>query len=433
MNSAFIIILFLVIMFFQDLIIANFDKTTVNFISYIDEFFIIYSLGLIIFKNSMSMRIRKSTLTLILLLMGILLFGFLSNLFNQVALSTSLKGAFLTLKGFLLFFIFKHIKFHEKAIDKIVNVIKYLGFTAVFFAFIDLLFHESFRNFLNTNNMLDTRSGLISVQSIFIHPGTYGWFMLFVGLFYLSQYLIKGEKKSLFYTIFFFFCAVLSFRFKVLLTIVTILMLVTLKKRVYIVGLTFAGVIVYMAFGNVIQDLTMLTINRYISVDYMESARKALYHTGFLIGFKEFPIAEGFGRFGSWIARVEYSPVYYEYGLNNVYGLSPDNPIWATDTYWPSIIGEVGIIGAILFILFFVYVIRFIFVNLQKSDHDQKHKIFLLFSLFVIVQSLIESTGEQIFNNSPQYIFIFIIIGMAFSVIENRDSAIKLKSYSDFM
>jgi hypothetical protein len=219
----------------------------------------------------------------------------------------------------------------------------------------------------------------------------------------------------------FFILAFLSLRFKVLLAIAVILALVAMKKRIYTAALACVGIIIYLFFGDMINNLTMLTIDRYISVDYMDSARKALYHTGFTIGLHDFPLGEGFGRFGSWIARVDYSPVYYEYGLQSVYGLSPDDPKWATDTYWPSIIGEVGILGTILFISFFLYVMRGIYVKLHDARVSKNGKVFLLFSLFIMIQSLVESLGEQIFNGSPQYIFIFAVMGIAASQVEQGD------------
>lgn len=415
---------FLLFMFFQDLIAANLPEAAASYFTFIDELFIICGLTFVIAR---SRSIRKSTLTLLLIMLGILLLGFLSGAYQKVPLDITLKGAFLTVKGMLLFFIFKNLKFSEADINKIMKLILALGILSLFFAVVDILFKESFRNLLNTNNKLDTRSNILSVQSLFVHPGVYGWFTLFVGLYFLAQYLVKGEKKAFIYTFLFFFFSILSLRSKVLMAIGAILILVTIKRRVYIVGLTFLGIIVFLLFGDVIQDLILLTTERYISADVTESARKALYQTGYLIALSEFPLGEGFGRFGSWIARVEYSPVYYEYGLNNVYGLRPDNPIWATDTYWPSIMGEIGIIGMVLLISFFAFMLRSIYVKFRDLDLSKDVKAFLLFTLFVIVQSLVESSGEQIFNSSPQYIYIFAVIGIAFSLIENRNN---VRSYN---
>ncbi|WP_171631114.1 hypothetical protein [Paenibacillus plantarum] len=410
------ILCFFLFMFAQDLITIQMNSTLGSYLSYIDEFFILGSIGIIVVKSNF--RIRKSTLILLLVTIGVLFFGLLSSAINQVPISTTLAGGLLTIKGFLLFFIFKNLTMNENNIRHLIRFFKVLGGLAAVFALVDLLFHEQFRNHLHTNNLVDARSNLVSVQSFFIHPGTYGWFMVFVGLYYLSHYLVHKQKKSLIYMIVFFILAFLSLRFKVLLAIAVILALVAMKKRIYTAALACVGIIIYLFFGDMINNLTMLTIDRYISVDYMDSARKALYHTGFTIGLHDFPLGEGFGRFGSWIARVDYSPVYYEYGLQSVYGLSPDDPKWATDTYWPSIIGEVGILGTILFISFFIYVMRGIYVKLHDAGVSKNGKVFLLFSLFIMIQSLVESLGEQIFNGSPQYIFIFAVMGMAASQVE---------------
>lgn len=420
---------FILFMFAQDLITIQLNNYLGTYLSYVDEFFIIGSIGIIMVRSHFKMK--KSTLILSLITVGVLFFGLLSSAIHHVPISTTFAGALLTIKGFLLFFIFKNVTINENNTRTWIRLFTILGGMAALCALVDLLFHEQFRNLLHTNNLVDARSNLVSVQSFFIHPGTYGWFMVFVGLYYLSNYVVLKHKKSLIYTILSFLLAFLSLRFKVLLTIVVILLLVAMKRRIYSAALVCVGILVYLFFGDMIQNLTLLTIDRYISVDYMDSARKALYHTGFTIGLHDFPLGEGFGRFGSWMARIDYSPVYYEYGLERVYGLSPDDPKWATDTYWPSIIGEVGILGTILFISFFLYVMRGIYVKLHDASVSKNGKVFLLFALFIIIQSLVESLGEQIYNGSPQYIFIFAVMGMAASQVDNiRSSHASVQLYA---
>lgn len=409
-----IILSFFTFILFQDLIAINVNAN----INFTDELFIVLGIVFIVLK---SREIRISTIIILSILMGILGIGIISGIYNHVEMSTTLKGGFLTVKGLLLFLIFKNLVFHEEDIKKIFKLFKILGIVVIFFACVDLFFYESFRGLLHTDNKLDMRSGIVSVQSIFIHPGTYGWFMVFIGLYFLAAYIIKKEKKNLMYMFISFCFAFLSFRFKVLLSITVILILVSFRKKFFAMGCIVAVTLFALFGGSAMQDLTNLTISRYISVDYTESARKALYHVGNEIAVNNFPLGEGFGRFGSWIARVDYSPVYYEYGLDRVYGLEPNNPMWATDTYWPSILGEIGIIGCLLFIVFFLFVITYIYGYFKKYSKQDDIKVFLLFAIFVIIQSLIESTGEQIFNNAPQYIYIFAVMGIAVSLIENRN------------
>jgi hypothetical protein len=284
--------------------------------------------------------------------------------------------------------------------------------------------------------------GLVSIQSIFIHPVLYGWFLAIVGAYMLSAYTENKNKNTGINALVLFIASIFSFRFKTIIAIIFNSFFALFqqqqfswqgikqnirnfrKSKAFLPSTIIGSALGIIAIFAVIQ-LTLMTIERYITIDYTESARKALYLFGFIIAIKEFPFGVGFGRYGSWTAREHYSPVYLEYDLDKIYGLYSQDPKWATDTYWPSILGELGIIGSLLFITIFVYLILYIYKGyktIQKSDF----KVFLLFALLVIFQSLIESLGEQVFNSGPQYLFIFAIIGLALSIIHKEIGVVNL-------
>ena len=422
---------FIIVILFQDLIAANLsvvNEEIVTAINNIDELFILLSLPIVIINNYRERKIKINYFTISILI--ILLLGIVSSIIHDVPGNISMPGAILMFKGFLFFFIFCSIPFNQKDIQQYIRIVKILALIVLFFAFIDLLFHDTFRRLLNTDNKIDIRSGIISIQSLFIHPGIFGWFMGFIGLYCLAYYMVFKEKKFGIFSLIFFAASFLSFRFKALFSIVVVIFVsylqLGLKKILY--GLIPTMIILVVSFlflGEEIISLTELTIDRYINTSYMESARTALYVVGMTIGVDEFPFGVGFGRYGGWIARINYSSVYYEYGLNTVYGLRPIDPKWATDTYWPHIIGELGFIGAILWLSIFVAAIFRIY-RFYKKIENKETKVFLLFSLFILIQSIIESLGEQIYNSAPQYIFIFGVMGIAFSVI-GRSNGIQLK------
>ena len=83
-----------------------------------------------------------------------------------------------------------------------------------------------------------------------------------------------------------------------------------------------------------------------------DEVRSALYRTSLLIGRDYFPLGAGFGRFGSTVTKTEYSPVYYDYGLDAIRGLRPDDPAAASDTFWPRILGETGVFGLLALLVF---------------------------------------------------------------------------------
>ena len=51
-------------------------------------------------------------------------------------------------------------------------------------------------------------------------------------------------------------------------------------------------------------------------------ARVALYKTSVLVGRDYFPLGAGLGRYGSWLSREHYSPLYVAYDLSDIRGLA---------------------------------------------------------------------------------------------------------------
>ncbi|MGM0877131.1 MAG: hypothetical protein ACQEWV_20905 [Bacillota bacterium] len=416
---------FLVVIIFQDLLTSILEPLNSVFgtiISSLDELFIVIFLPIVIYNNFNNKRF-KFDFTFIAFIIIVLL-GLVSSITHSVPFGITLQGLFLMLKGIVIFFIFRSVPFSEEDLNRYIKIVKVIAVIIVIFAGIDLLFYMPFRNLLHTNNFIDVRAGIVSVQSLFIHPGVYGWFMAMVGLYCLAKYTVKDDRKFGVYTILFFLAAMLSFRFKVVITLMTTYLFSFLKlgykkmlgRIFWVILFTTLG---YYLIGDEIIELANLTVDRYIEASYLDSARKALYIVGYQIAMNEFPFGVGFGRYGGFIARTNYSPVYYEYGLDRVYGLRPDDPKWATDTYWPHIIGEIGLLGGIVLLAVFVYFCVYL-LRAYKVESNISRKVFYLFAVLIIIQGIIESTGEQIFNSAPGYIFIFGITGMAFSLIQEK-------------
>ena len=80
------------------------------------------------------------------------------------------------------------------------------------------------------------------------------------------------------------------------------------------------------------------------------AARSLLMQDGLAIAEQLFPFGSGFATFGTYMSGEYYSPLYYEYGLNVVWGLTPTNPSFASDTFWPAVIAQFGAIGLIVLI-----------------------------------------------------------------------------------
>lgn len=135
-----------------------------------------------------------------------------------------------------------------------------------------------------------------------------------------------------------------------------IALVVFLQKRI-----KFNNAKIYLEVGLlavVILFFTWTKFNIYY-VDGMmsndrEKARPETYKTGVQIMKDYFPFGSGLGSFGCAAAAKVYSPLYYKYDLDEIWGLSPDDPMFLADTFYPIQYAEYGVFGVFLFIWFWV-------------------------------------------------------------------------------
>ena len=144
----------------------------------------------------------------------------------------------------------------------------------------------------------------------------------------------------------------------------------------------------------------------YYFIQIEDSARNQLTLKSFEIASDYFPIGTGFGTFASYMSGENYSPVYYLYNLENIYGLEKGKTEFVSDTFWPMIIGQFGILGTIAYI----YCLVLIFKPIQENFFDRGKNIYLA-KIFCFVYLVISSTSEAAFVH-PFAISFAIILGM---------------------
>lgn len=145
------------------------------------------------------------------------------------------------------------------------------------------------------------------------------------------------------------------------------------------------------------------------------SARSALTMTSIEIAGDYFPIGTGFGTFASNVAAENYSPVYHMYGLNSIYGLGESNTRFGSDTFWPIIIGQTGVIGTVCY----VYVLVTLFLRVLKI------RIIDLYAystgIFIFAYMIISSTSESTFCNALS-IPLALILGVIYAIGKNSSA-----------
>lgn len=126
-------------------------------------------------------------------------------------------------------------------------------------------------------------------------------------------------------------------------------------------------------------------------------ARPALYATALLIMASYLPFGSGLASFASFYSIHPYSKLYFQYGLNRIYGLSPHNSEFVCDAFYPSL-AQFGVAGVGLFVVFWIKVAAML-RRLVRSDSLRFRYPFAVGSL-IIVFIMIENIASTLFTQT---------------------------------
>jgi O-antigen ligase len=166
----------------------------------------------------------------------------------------------------------------------------------------------------------------------------------------------------------------------------------SLKKKV--LNFVILGILLIFFTYNIKNELTE---NISANVEYYENAgeshvRLVMYSTAYTIASENFPFGSGTGTFGSLPSLYKgYSNTYYKYGIDYIEPLSPQRVESGEghtlfDTYWPHIIGELGVLGTILFLLLWFYPMKVaIRVMNRTSISDIRALCFYVISIGIVI------------------------------------------------
>lgn len=147
-------------------------------------------------------------------------------------------------------------------------------------------------------------------------------------------------------------------------------------------------------------------------------ARPVLYLYGGIILTEFIPFGSGLASYASFASVDSYSRLYYKYGINKIWGLSPEKPEFICDAFYPSL-AQFGLVGIGLFIWFWVYVYGFLKILIRESVSN-KYEFAVGVSLIAVL--LIESIASTTFVQHSGMIAM-MLLGM----ICGKGREIKLK------
>ena len=145
------------------------------------------------------------------------------------------------------------------------------------------------------------------------------------------------------------------------------------------------------ALGAVVIFFTWTKFNAYYVEGFLEDAeamaRPATYETGMTIMFRDYiPFGSGLGSFGTAAAAKEYSPLYYKYHMDEIWGLSPENPMFLADAFYPTL-AEFGIVGLFFFLWFWK--------RRLWETKQIKNMVYYRMALMAILALALESTADS--------------------------------------
>ena len=130
---------------------------------------------------------------------------------------------------------------------------------------------------------------------------------------------------------------------------------------------------------------------------------------------KNFPFGSGFGTFGSRIAQLNYSPVYYQYHMMTTPGMSPLSPSYACDTFFPCILGESGWLGLVAYCGLIVLLLAVILKKAPASSARARYAVFAALSLLAF--EMLETTGTLAFSETYS---VLIALALGFALVVKR-------------
>jgi hypothetical protein len=184
------------------------------------------------------------------------------------------------------------------------------------------------------------------------------------------------------------------------------------KPRMIFYSLIFAVIALVLFGADLISNLEENQL--YIDNAGVEGhVRIAMYIASFNINKDFFPIGSGLGTFGSLASITSgYSKVYYDYGVSDIGRNSAEDVLnghhTLLDTYWPHIIGELGLLGTIFFLYFWFYPLKKSLSFLKTSPNP-----FFKAMSFYIVLIIITISWEGFSLYTPEVpIFIMLNSGL---------------------
>lgn len=364
-----------------------------SWIQYLDEFL---TVAFLIIYTVKVLRERKIQLGAILIFADLLLILFIGLAGNRLNSSQVLKAVmqdiFLCFKFALMYVTASNI-FSTLNKDKLrlwaVKAVEVFTVLLSMIATADIIFHLF--------PTPDYRYGFYSRMLFFSHPTYYSACLIQLCIVYIIS-VRELKRRNLLFLGILSVLTLTTLRTKAIAAIAVMwLVIFFVKRRIKIKGyfLLLAGIISFFLAGNQIY-FYFFENNQY--------ARSILLTKGIEIAKAYFPIGTGFGTYATYASGVYYSEIYSRFHIDQIYGLTKDNPLFFSDCFWPAVLGQFGFAGTLLYVV----LIFLIFSYCMRRAQGLKQRSIVYFSAAYF---LILSIAESSFFN-PIAVSMFYILSL---------------------
>lgn len=364
-------------------------------------------MGLVVIYGIWKNVYSKSERCMLWILTAIVFLGILSNFLIGIVTNFSyiLNDAFSFVRIYLVYFGF--IALLRKNKNALINTVDRLGLYAE--AFIIASFMFGILNILGIVKMYSSvRFGFPNYYFIFGNASQYG---VTVGC--ALAFMIFSRRTNI-----------------ILEGMALATLVLTLKGMGLIIAFVYF-ILVLVAYKKLqwwhyaVASIGLISILQYQIKRYLfdlSAPRPILIHNGFVTALRYFPFGSGFATFGSNMAAVHYSPLYYEYGFDSIASLAINSP-YLNDAYLGMLVGQFGLIGLGLSI-YLIWKIGKPLIGKTTLKNKQKYIAIACFSCFcgmaVMAGSVKNSAGE----------ILMMVFALYKLLSEYNDKKIKISQYT---
>lgn len=353
---------------------------------------------------------------------GFVACGLLSSLLGNVPTALTFQAAFLAVKGVAFALGVAQVDWRSRDLRYFavgggaVVVVIFLA------SLVNLLVPEFWLSeVIGTDTDFGTQFGLPVLVGPFEHPAALGRICALLAVAAFSYRLVVGGGwYSTVVAALAAFPAVFAFRAKTLVSLAVgiVLAAATNARRIPRLALIVGAAMIAVAAV----PIGIAAVTDFRAYFLTDSARSAMTFGAVDVATRLFPLGAGFGRYGSYLAGVQYSPEYVRLGFENVYGLTPAPNLGAflNDTQWPAIVGEAGWIGGLLFL---GGIIHIVVTLVRKSDDPAPLSHWLRTTALAWMAIVVtESIAAPVFTSAPAYPLPFVAAAIYWSLsrVENK-------------